>query len=632
MPQDTLNPITERPAALRALGASPDEDALRAFLRREDKASYRQALEDAKALKEGDPCPVTTARRSKHTKKGKHGAVARLQPTSSLINRLGPLLERPELKADGSDVVYSARPNPLGRWLGVGVGAVVVIVGMLVIFAGQEAETGQIKLFVIGGALFLGGMGFITQVNLLAAQSAVGRRIFEARRVARDGQRFEPPKPTWLQHNLKEVVVAAVLFLIVRQYAAEAFVIPTGSMAPTLYGNHFRVDCPKCGFHFAFGKQKGNPYSEPELESVICPTCRYGEEIVGRHPNGMPKSEWQHPLTRGDVTGGSKILVNKLAYGLRPLERYEVAVFHFPEQPWNNYIKRIVGLPGEHVQILEGDIYADDEIARKPDRVQDSVWLPVYDSQHLNPEAEREWVPVGDTRSTSWSLSEDRSQLTCTPDEAGCLLRLRRPVRDFCGYNQIGEVQDRFPVGDQRIRADVELAPGARLRLGVSCGRSVWGSFVGGEGKATFAIEIAEGAGAPRVVAQVERPGLTGAREVALAYADLRARLIVDGETILSWDDPSHAAVDRIRQDAEAYAFVEVTGGQAEFSRIRVQRDIYYTPRGGLGQLANDQYFACGDNSPNSLDSREWGPLSEDHILGRAILVWYPISDWSWIR
>ncbi|MCA8920954.1 MAG: signal peptidase I [Planctomycetes bacterium] len=621
MTQDTLDPLTDRDAALRALGPDPSEEALRAFLRREDKAAFAQALEDAKALKPGDPCPVVQARRSAHARKGKQGAQARLEPTSSLINSLGPLLARPELSAEGSDAIYAARPSPLGRAVGLALGVAVVIVGMLVIFAGQESETGQIKLFAIGGALFLGGMGFITQVNQLFGQSAVARRIYEARRVARDGQRFEPPRPTWLQHNLKEVVVAAVLFLIVRQFAAEAFVIPTGSMAPTLYGNHFRVDCPACGYRFAFGKEKGKPYNTPETRAVECPTCHHAWDYVREHSG---------------LTGGSKILVNKLSYILRPLERYEVAVFQFPEQPWNNYIKRIVGLPGDRLQIVNGDIYANDEIAPKPDHVQDAVWLPVFDSLHLDPEAEREWVPVGATRASSWTLSEDRRRLSCTPDEAGCTLRLRREVNDFCGYNQNGGRKFRVGVGDQRLLAEADLSPGAVLRLGARCGRTVWGRFVGGAGRAVFAIEVADDAGEPRVVAQVERPALSGLHEVALAYADLRARLIVDGETILAWDDPARAAVDRFDDSRlQAYSLIEVTGGPASLERVKVDRDIYYlTPFDGsaIAPLANDEYFACGDNSPNSLDSRSWGPLHEDHLLGRAILVWYPIPDWGWIR
>ena len=47
-----------------------------------------------------------------------------------------------------------------------------------------------------------------------------------------------------------------------------------------------------------------------------------------------------------------------------------------------NYIKRLVGLPGEKLQIVNGDIYINDKIQRKPDSIQETLWLPVYNSRY----------------------------------------------------------------------------------------------------------------------------------------------------------------------------------------------------------------------------------------------------------
>ena len=49
--------------------------------------------------------------------------------------------------------------------------------------------------------------------------------------------------------TVEAIVVAFILALVVRGFEAQAFVIPTGSMAPTLMGRHKEVACPQCGFH-----------------------------------------------------------------------------------------------------------------------------------------------------------------------------------------------------------------------------------------------------------------------------------------------------------------------------------------------------------------------------------------------
>jgi len=43
-------------------------------------------------------------------------------------------------------------------------------------------------------------------------------------------------------------------------------------------------------------------------------------------------------------------------------------------------------------------------------------------------------------------------------------------------------------------------------------------------------------------------------------------------------------------------------------------------------QLANDQFFACGDNQRNSLDSRYWGPVKRANLVGPAFFVYWPLS------
>ncbi len=58
--------------------------------------------------------------------------------------------------------------------------------------------------------------------------------------------------------------MAFILALVVRGFEAQAFVIPTGSMAPTLMGRHKEVACPQCGFIYAVNaSERSTPDRSP---------------------------------------------------------------------------------------------------------------------------------------------------------------------------------------------------------------------------------------------------------------------------------------------------------------------------------------------------------------------------------
>lgn len=54
---------------------------------------------------------------------------------------------------------------------------------------------------------------------------------------------------------------------------------------------------------------------------------------------------------------GEFVVVNKLAYKIGDLNRGDVVVFHFPRNPEQEYIKRIIGLPGDHVRVTGRAVY-----------------------------------------------------------------------------------------------------------------------------------------------------------------------------------------------------------------------------------------------------------------------------------
>ena len=76
-----------------------------------------------------------------------------------------------------------------------------------------------------------------------------------------------------------------------------------------------------------------------------------------------------------EVTGDSmyptlvdkeQVIAEKLSTRFKPLERGEIIIFRHPEQHTRLLIKRIVGLPGEEIKILNGQVFINDEVLTEP--------------------------------------------------------------------------------------------------------------------------------------------------------------------------------------------------------------------------------------------------------------------------
>jgi signal peptidase I len=73
--------------------------------------------------------------------------------------------------------------------------------------------------------------------------------------------------------------------------------------------------------------------------------------------NVVPSSS-MYPTIPATITHHVYILVNKLAtdFGL-PIHRGEVVVFHFPDDPKELFVKRVIGLPGDTVKVTANAVY-----------------------------------------------------------------------------------------------------------------------------------------------------------------------------------------------------------------------------------------------------------------------------------
>jgi signal peptidase I len=118
-------------------------------------------------------------------------------------------------------------------------------------------------------------------------------------------------KKSVAREYLESIVVAVILALFIRTFVVQAFKIPTGSMETNLLiGDHLLVN--KLVYSPSFGS----------LESSV--------------------------LAKKEVRRG------------------HVVVFKFPEDPARDFIKRVVGLPGETIEIREKVVYVDGKALEEP--------------------------------------------------------------------------------------------------------------------------------------------------------------------------------------------------------------------------------------------------------------------------
>jgi Signal peptidase, peptidase S26 len=114
-----------------------------------------------------------------------------------------------------------------------------------------------------------------------------------ATRAAPIPKKVDAPKTTETKDSVREVVetivFVVVLVLLLKTFLAEAFVIPTGSMATTLLGYHREVTCQKCGYPFLVNASKQHDPQEPHPQHVVsctCPNCEFTNAIAGPRPGG----------------------------------------------------------------------------------------------------------------------------------------------------------------------------------------------------------------------------------------------------------------------------------------------------------------------------------------------------------
>jgi signal peptidase I len=355
---------------------------------------------------------------------------------------------------------------------------------------------------------------------------------------------------------------------------------------------------------------------------------------------------------------GDRIIVNKFAYDVGEPQRWDVVVFKFPEKATINYIKRLVGLPGERIQINDGDIYtsplneSDFHIARKSPEKLRATLQPVYDNNFVVPELIKaglapRWQPwVARDGLSPWKVSADYKSFSVESPFAERMwlryqhilpadiissarrynvwqdLRDSRPISspppqlitDFYAYNDgdfFGNdcrrpIPDPHWVGDLAVdcQADVKLNQGALTLELVKGGVKFRCRIALDTGIAALSISSLPDF-APTAKTIVRGPG---SYSLSFANVDEQLYLWVNG-TPVTFDSPTtypplnnHTQVTTapvpgsgMATDLSPVGIGVDSGAKLDISQLKIWRDIYYLLGPGATGSAGRTYDLQAD-------------------------------------
>jgi signal peptidase I len=128
-----------------------------------------------------------------------------------------------------------------------------------------------------------------------------------------DSQAAEQTQKSALREYVEAFGVALILAIIIRTFFIQAYKIPSGSMEPTLLiGDHILVN------KLIYG-------------------LRLPDSLFGMKVPGVPWGEY--------------------VFRLEPVHRGDVVVFVFPPDPTKDFIKRVIGVAGDTVQVKDGVVW-----------------------------------------------------------------------------------------------------------------------------------------------------------------------------------------------------------------------------------------------------------------------------------
>ena len=377
-----------------------------------------------------------------------------------------------------------------------------------------------------------------------------------------DPETAKRPKKSAAREWFDAIVFAVVAALIIRTYVFEAFTIPTSSMEKSLcVGDylivskiHYGPKRPNTPLSFPF-VHNTLPFSSTKksyLEWIKLPYHRYpgtstikrNDPIVFNYPAGDTVCDkFQSSVSYYDLIreyGRQRVWNDHQNFG---------KVIAHPVDKRENYVKRLIGMPGDKLQIIDGIVHINDEVGFQPENMQFSYTVKttgngitqrVLDKYNIS-EAYR----GSNTNEAILNISEKVAEELRKLNFITSVERNITPVGEGTNYELFPHRPDLYPWNVDNYGPIIIPKKGETVQLTLE--------------------------------------NLPFYERIIHAYElhDLQVKndqILIDG------------------QPANSYTF------------------------------AMDYYWMMGDNRHNSADSRYWGFVPENHIVGKAVFVWLSID------
>jgi len=382
-----------------------------------------------------------------------------------------------------------------------------------------------------------------------------------------------------IANTFEWLITGFILALLFITFAMQAFRIPTGSMADTLMGAHFSLRCRQCGYKYDHGfipekyrfPQDYIPHRSLKPPSTRCPSC----------------GSYQRTATAMPIANGDRILVLKCIYQFFEPKRWDVIVFKNPLDPTINYIKRLVGRPGETVERIDGDIYINGHVRRKPPKVQNELWMPVYnnDYQPIQPAEpafnKHSWQqPFKNLKDSKWILHKDSPTKFCLDSPANEINSLMydtsigNDFRATYAYDDVAGYKYMSYCSDLMVRFYVNSTESyGRIGIALSKYQTAYSAWVDSAGEMVIA-ETLEGQ-KTMLDSKLIEP-LAANKATLVKFANIDHQLIFQVGTEKLTHDLGRSPEDAGPRETDIQPKVKIFGsGKLTLSHIAVFRDIH---------------------------------------------------------